>query len=318
MGDKLTEKVQTLLKENEELRKPRQERDGGVKSTDSEHAGSQNMQAGPNKDKKQKNIQDKLRNLKGKYEEIARKLGTLSTMDQLHTSTGLPYMEEVMAVPIPPKFKVLAIEIYDGERDPLKHLETFRAHMTLHGFPGEVACRAFPLTFKGPACVWFISLAPGSVDSFGELTRLFLTQFMSSRRRWRLMTYLLTIKQAEDESLKSYLSRFNKECIAIVDQDEKITLAALLGGVWPRSQFMAELARRNPMTLREFMDHAEPFINVEYTFRALTEPRRKELEQVEKRTKVTNKAKPYEKPKKSSQEKRWEEVPTRGSGPRYD
>lgn len=38
------------------------------------------------------------------------------------------------------------------------------------------------------------------------------------------------------------------------DQDKKITLVALLGGVCPRSQFMVELARRNPVMLQEFMD----------------------------------------------------------------
>ncbi|KAF5450115.1 hypothetical protein F2P56_030491 [Juglans regia] len=153
--------------------------------------------------------------------------------------------------------------------------------MTLHNFPREVACRAFPLTLKGSARVWVGSLAPRSIDSFGELTRLFLTQFMASSRRRCPSAYLLTIKQGEDESLKIYLSRLNKECMIIEDQDEKITLVALLGGVWLRSQFMAELARRTPATLREFMDQVNNFINVEDTLRALTEPTRKELEQAE-------------------------------------
>lgn len=57
--------------------------------------------------------------------------------------------------------------------------------------------------------------------------------FMASRRRRRLTTFLLTVKQWEGESLKAYLARFNKEQMTMEDQDDKVTLAALLGGVWP-------------------------------------------------------------------------------------
>ncbi|XP_041017884.1 cysteine-rich receptor-like protein kinase 15 [Juglans microcarpa x Juglans regia] len=52
-----------------------------------------------------------------------------------------------------------------------------------------------------------------------------------------------------------------KECMTTDDQDEKITLAALLERVWPRSQFMAELARKTLVALREFMDQVDNFIN---------------------------------------------------------
>lgn len=68
------------------------------------------------------------------------------------------------------------------------------------------------------------------------------------------MAYLITIKQTEEEIFKTYLARFNKECMTTDDQDEKITLGELLGAVWHQSQFMAELARRTLATLLEFMD----------------------------------------------------------------
>lgn len=78
-------------------------------------------------------------------------------------------------------------------------------------------------------------------------------------------TYLLAVKQWDDESLKSYFTRFNREHMTTNDQDEKITLAALLGGIWPLNLFMIEIAQRTPTTLREFMDWANDFINFQYT-----------------------------------------------------
>lgn len=128
-------------------------------------------------------MEDKLHNLWGKYKEIAKKVSMLSSMDQLLACTCLAYTEEVMVVPLSLKFKIPTMELYDGGRDPLKHLDTFKTHMTLHGYPGEVACRAFPWTLKRLAQVWFGSLAPGSINSFNELAQIFLTQFMSSQRR---------------------------------------------------------------------------------------------------------------------------------------
>lgn len=66
-----------------------------------------------------------------------------------------------------------------------------------------------------------------------------------------------------------YLARFYKEWLTTDDQDEKITLTAVLGGIWPRSPFMAELARKTPSTLREFMDWADKFVKVQDTLQAL-------------------------------------------------
>ncbi|KAG6692471.1 hypothetical protein I3842_10G115500 [Carya illinoinensis] len=100
---------------------------------------------------------------------------------------------------------------------------------------------------------------------------------MESRRCHSLAAYLLTIKQKEGESLKAYLSKFNKERLTTDDQDEKITLAALLGGIWPRSPFITELVRKTPSTLREFMDRADDYVNAEDMLQALLEPRKQEM-----------------------------------------
>ncbi|XP_041010255.1 uncharacterized protein LOC121254329 [Juglans microcarpa x Juglans regia] len=130
-------------------------------------------------------------------------------------------------------------------KEPLEHLETFKAHMTLHELLGEVACKAFPLTLKGTARAWFGSLPPGTIDSFVELARLFLMQFMASRKMRHPAAYLLIVKQWDDEILKSYLSRFNREHMTTDDQDEKITLAALLGGL-SHNPFMTEITWKTP------------------------------------------------------------------------
>ncbi|XP_040996144.1 uncharacterized protein LOC121242332 [Juglans microcarpa x Juglans regia] len=187
--------------------------------------------------------------------------------------------------------------------------------MTLHGFSSKVVSREFPLTLKGGARAWFGSLLPGTIIDFTKLARFFLTQVMASRKRRRPATYLLTVKQRDDESLKLYLSRFNRERMMIDDQDEKITLAALLGGIRPYNPFMIEIARRTPYPLREFMDRADGFINAEDMLRALIAPRRTEQEKANKKAVGQSSEASWESNKKKVHEtKRKEKQPTRGRG----
>lgn len=77
------------------------------------------------------------------------------------------------------------------------------------------------------------------------------------------------------------MALLNREWMTTNDQDENITLAALLGGVWPKNPFMIELARKTLANLREFLDKVDDFVNAKDTLRALTAPARSKMEQLE-------------------------------------
>lgn len=104
-------------------------------------------------------------------------------MDQLLTCVEFPYSANIRVVPLPPRFKVPQIHEYNESKDLLEHLENFKEHTTLHGFLSQLACRAFPLTLREAARAWFGALLSRTITSFIELSRLFLTQFMASRKR---------------------------------------------------------------------------------------------------------------------------------------
>lgn len=95
-----------------------------------------------------KKMHDELRSLVDKYELMAKRMGSSSSVEQFLTRTDHPYSEEVMAIPLLAKFKVPQIDLYDRSKNPIDHLKNFKAHMTFHGFPGEVACR-LPIYTKG-------------------------------------------------------------------------------------------------------------------------------------------------------------------------
>ena len=62
------------------------------------------------------------------------------------------------------------IKSYDGVKDPLDHLETFKTLMHLQGVPDEIMCRAFPTTLKGLTRIWFNRLMLSSINTIKELS----------------------------------------------------------------------------------------------------------------------------------------------------
>ena len=98
------------------------------------------------------------------------------------------------ALPLPAKFRMPQIETFDGTKDPMDHLNTYKNQMELHGYQDPVRCRAFAITLKGPALAWFNRLPPSSISSFTELSIAFVSYFIGARMYKKMSYHLLTIK----------------------------------------------------------------------------------------------------------------------------
>ena len=72
-----------------------------------------------------------------------------SDLDDLVNRTDSPFTTAVNSFPLPSKFRMPSMDSYDGVKDPLDHLETFKTLMHLQGVADAIMCRAFPTTLKG-------------------------------------------------------------------------------------------------------------------------------------------------------------------------
>ena len=102
------------------------------------------------------------------------------------------------------------IKSYNRAKDPLDHLETFKTLMHLQGVVDKIICRAFPTTLKGPARIWFSQLTPNSISTFKKLNAQFTSHFIGGHRYKKSTACLMSIRQREDKTLRSYIARFNK------------------------------------------------------------------------------------------------------------
>ena len=57
-----------------------------------------------------------------------------NSKDTLVQQTEAPFTAEVLHSPLPAKFKMPQIEAFDGAKDPVNHLNTYKNQMELHGY----------------------------------------------------------------------------------------------------------------------------------------------------------------------------------------
>ena len=109
-------------------------------------------------------------------------------------------------------------------------------------------CRAFLTTLKGPARVWFSKLTPNIVSTFKKLSGHFVTHFIGGQRYKRALASLLNNKQWEDESLRSYVTWFNKEALLIDKVDDKVLVTAFTNGLQSR-EFLFSIYKNDLKTM---------------------------------------------------------------------
>ena len=185
-----------------------------------------------------------------------------SDHDDLVHRTNSPFTTFVNSFPLPPKFCMSQVESYDGSKDPLGHLESFKTLMHLQMVADEIMYRAFPTTLKGPAKIWFSKLTPKSIGNYKELSAQFASHFIRGHRYKKSIACLISIKQWEDEMLRSYISRFNKEALSIDEANDKILVATFKNGLW-KGKFLFSLYKNDLKTMSNVLYRATKYMNAE-------------------------------------------------------
>uniref|UniRef100_A0A2N9FYD5 Uncharacterized protein n=1 Tax=Fagus sylvatica TaxID=28930 RepID=A0A2N9FYD5_FAGSY len=240
-------------------------------------------------DRSTRDPDDKTTRLEKELREMRKQMGDMKNslrakaarnLDNLVHRADSPFIPSIADFPLPSRFKVPLLENFDGTKDPFDYLEAFKTIMQLQAVPEEVMCRAFPLGLRGSARVWFNKLESESIGSFVQLSRAFIDHFIGSQRRGRPPTHLLSVKQMEGESLRTFVHRFNGEAMKIDRPKEDVTVTAFMAGL-RKGDFLYELCKDPPETMSELMYEATKHMNAEDALEAMDDPppkRRKEVE----------------------------------------
>ncbi|XP_030924959.1 uncharacterized protein LOC115951993 [Quercus lobata] len=132
---------------------------------------------------------------------------------------------------------------------------------------------------KGAARIWFSRLTSNSISTFKELNAQFIAHFIGGHRYKKSTACLMSIKQREEETLRSYISRFNKEALSIDEVDDKILVTAFTNGL-KKGKFLFSLYKNDPKTMSEVLYRATKYMNVEDALLARDErPKKRERQE---------------------------------------
>ena len=117
---------------------------------------------------------------------------------------------------------------------------------------------------------------PNSISIFKELRTQFASHFIRRHRYNKSTPCLMNIKQREDEMLRFYITRFNKEALSIFEVDDKILMAAFMNGL-RNGKFLFSLYKNDPKTMPDILYRATKYMNAEDALLAQEEkPKKRE------------------------------------------
>ncbi|KAL2248277.1 UNVERIFIED_CONTAM: hypothetical protein Sindi_2680000 [Sesamum indicum] len=126
----------------------------------------------------------------------------------------------------------------------------------------SINAKLFVTTLTGKAQEWFTSLPSGTIESYEQLIHRFAYHFASKGKSKRSATHLFAIRQGSDESLKSFMGRFNNETLEVQDLWIDMMTSILVHGL-KKGPFASALARDPPGDIEQLMLLAHKYINEE-------------------------------------------------------
>ncbi|XP_075650974.1 uncharacterized protein LOC142621568 [Castanea sativa] len=190
------------------------------------------------------------------------------SVDRIVRTIDSPFTAAALKCPVPSKFRLPQLEQFDGLKDPLDHLNTFKTTLGLQQPSNEIMCRSFPTTLKGTVREWFTKLPTSSIDNFEQLSSSFLCHFVGGQCSKRPADHLLTIKQGEKETLRSYVKRFTRETLEVDEVDDEVQLTTFKAGLKSR-EFVISLTKNPPKKMAEMLLKAQKYMNAEDALAAI-------------------------------------------------
>ena len=139
--------------------------------------------------------------------------------------------------------------------------------------------QGIPHYAKGPTRIWFSRLTPNSIGTFKELSTQFASHFIMRHRYKKSTACLMSIKQQEDETLRSYIARFNKEALSINEANDKILVVTFTNKL-RKGKFLLSLYKNYLKTMSDVLYKATKYMNTEDALLAREEkPKKRERQE---------------------------------------
>ena len=126
----------------------------------------------------------------------------------------------------------------------------------------KVMCGAFPTTLKGVVRVWFGKLLLGTIANFKQLSKGFIHHFIGRQQHKKPTGHFLNIRQVKGESLRQYVTLYNKVLLQVDEAKDQVILTTFQAGLLP-GDFFFSITKSPLKAMAELLHKAQKYMNAE-------------------------------------------------------
>nr|GFA68741.1 reverse transcriptase domain-containing protein [Tanacetum cinerariifolium]GFA70038.1 reverse transcriptase domain-containing protein [Tanacetum cinerariifolium]GFA70664.1 reverse transcriptase domain-containing protein [Tanacetum cinerariifolium] len=104
------------------------------------------------------------------------------------------------------------IKTYDESADPEDHLKIFQAAAKTKRLAMPTWCHMLNSILTENARVWFDGLSRESIDSYDDLKKAFLENYLQKKKYIKDPVEIHNIRQRDEESTEEFVRRYKLEC----------------------------------------------------------------------------------------------------------
>ncbi|GKB82941.1 reverse transcriptase domain-containing protein [Tanacetum coccineum] len=123
------------------------------------------------------------------------------------------------------------IKTYDESKDPEDHLKIFQPADKTERWAMPTWCHMFNSILIGNARVWFDELPQESIDSYDDLRKAFLENYLQQKKCIKNLVEIHNIKQRDGESIEEFVRRYKLECSDMKGAPECMKISGFMYGI---------------------------------------------------------------------------------------
>nr|GEW01915.1 hypothetical protein [Tanacetum cinerariifolium] len=156
--------------------------------------------------------------------------------------------------PLPDGLKMPShIGSYDGKEDPDDFLNLFEGAIQMKKWLMLVACHMFTYTLKDSAKIWWNTQKAGSILDYEDLKEKFQSHFSQQKKFTKTHLAVHNIKQREDESTRSFITRYTDDTLQILGLNKEQRISGFVHGL-RTSSLVKHISTDLPSTYKGLME----------------------------------------------------------------
>ncbi|GJY71571.1 reverse transcriptase domain-containing protein [Tanacetum coccineum] len=151
------------------------------------------------------------------------------------------------------------IKTYDGSEDPEDHLNIFQSAAKTKRWAMPTWCHMFNSTLTGNARVWFDDLPKETIDSYDDLKKAFLENYLQQKKCIKDPVKIHNTKQRDRESIEEFVRRYKLKCRDVKGAPECMKIFGFMHGI-TNPELIKRLHDKIPKSIDEMMRVTTAFL----------------------------------------------------------